>query len=72
MLVKSKEYDSPNLLMQTTIKLVKQKGIEDTAFETLIPFGWLQKFCAGTFKNPSVNRVVFLYEHLSGTKLIGK
>lgn len=37
--------------------------------DTGIPFYWLRKFKRGVFKNPSVNRVQFLYEHLSGRKL---
>jgi hypothetical protein len=67
---KNKQYDQPNVLMLTTIELVKKHGIEKTAFDTLIPFGWLRKFSSGNFKNPSVNRVVFIYEHLTNTKII--
>lgn len=37
--------------------------------ETGIPFYWLKKFRNGEIKNPSVNRVQALYEHLTGSKL---
>lgn len=36
---------------------------------TELPFYWLRKFAAGEIKNPSVNRVVYLYTCLSGKTL---
>ena len=67
---KTEPFDQPSKLMQDTIALVNQIGVEDTFFKTKVPHGWLQKFVRGTFKNPSVNRVVYIYETLSGNKLL--
>jgi len=39
-------------------------GIED------ISYFWLRKFSSGAFRNPSVNKVQALYEHLSGKQLV--
>ena len=65
-----KDYDQPCKLMVETIRMIRERGIENTAFETLVPFGWLYKVCNGTFKNPSINRIVHIYETLSKTKVI--
>lgn len=67
---KQETFDQPNKLMLKTMKLVQEAGIDDVFFKTKIPFGWLQKFSTGTFKNPSVNRVVYIYEKLTNTNLI--
>jgi hypothetical protein len=67
---KTENYDQPNRLMKKTIELVKKAGLDDVFFKTRIPLGWLQKFANGTFKNPSVNRVVFIYETLTNTKIL--
>lgn len=67
---KTEPFDQPSGLMCETIKLVNQVGVEDAFFRTKVPHGWLQKFVKGTFKNPSVNRVVHIYETLSGNKLL--
>ena len=69
---KNKDYDQPGPLMIETIKLIKETGLEKVAFVTLVPFGWIQKLCSGTFKNPSVNRIEHIYQVLSGSKIIGK
>lgn len=63
-------FDQPNSLMLETIRLAKERKLQDVFFETHIPFYWLNKFVAGTYKNPSVNRVQYLYEYLTGSKLI--
>ena len=63
-------FDQPCPLMKETIRLIREKGVEVTAFETRVPFGWLNKLVGGHFRNPSVNRVAHVYEKLSGTKLL--
>lgn len=65
-----KHFDEPDTLMQQTIQLVKQTGVDQASFQTQVPAGWLQKFCSGTFKSPGVNRIQHIYEILSNTKLI--
>lgn len=65
-------FDKPLSLMATVQGLLKPKRDRDLVTimrETKIPYFWLRKFAAGEFKNPSVNRVQFLYEHLTNTKL---
>lgn len=62
-------FDQPLMLMQKTVELLKTKDLIQVSAETRISFYWLRRFLGGGFKNPSVNRVEYLYEHLSGTKL---
>jgi len=59
-------------LMEVTIALLKQddRSLPQVTRETKIPLSWLKKFIANDFKNPSVNRVQYLYEFLSGKNLI--
>ena len=68
---KRKNFDSPGALMLQTHELLKKDGrsIADISIETGITFFWLQRFSAHMMKNPSVNRVEYLYEYLSGKKL---
>ena len=65
-------FDSAGTLLKETIRLLREqrKPILDLHKETGIPFHWLAKFKAGTYKNPSVNRTQFLYEFLSGSPLL--
>ena len=59
-----------SLLVKTRYLLERDKrGLLDIHKETDIPFYWLKKFSSGGFDNPSVNRVQFLYEFLTGAKL---
>lgn len=62
-------FDQPGALMKKATKLVQDADLVSLSAETTISFYWLKKFARGTFKNPSVNRVEFLYEHLSKKKL---
>lgn len=64
-------FDNPGSLMQRTIELAKEKGESPIKLhqDTGLPFYWLKRFLEHGFKNPSVNRVQYLYEHLSGNKL---
>jgi hypothetical protein len=63
-------FDQPNSLMVETIKLVKKADLIKISYETGIPFYWLRKFKEGVYQNPSCNRVQYLYEHLSNSKLV--
>lgn len=56
-------------LLIKTRELVKNdtRTLPELATESGIPFYWLQKL--STFKNPSVNRIQYLYEFLSNKKL---
>lgn len=65
-------FDEPGKLMKKTrILLLKdERTLLEMYRDTAIPYFWLKKFAAEGFKNPSVNRVQFLYEYLSGQKLL--
>lgn len=67
---KCEAFDQPRSLMLKTIELLKKRDLFEVYAETKISFYWLRKFVALEFKNPSVNRVQYLYEHLTGSKLI--
>lgn len=58
-------------LHAVTMHLLKQseKSLIEIYAETGISFYWLRKFANGEIKDPSVNRVQELYEHLSGKEL---
>ena len=72
----AKEFDKPSTLMVETLKLLKadERKLAELAdsTQTGISYYWLKKFSANEFANPSVNRVQFLYEFLSGNKIIEK
>lgn len=63
-------YDQPGPLMLKTIELVKARTPIKVFAETGISFYWLKKFVGMEYKNPSVNRVEYLYEYLTNTKLL--
>lgn len=67
---KHEPFDQPSSLMLKTIDLLKGRDLLEVYSETKISFYWLRKFVAGSYKNPSVNRVQYLYEHLSGSRLV--
>lgn len=67
---KTEPFDQPGSLMVKTIALLKEQELLKVYSDTKVSFYWLQKFVAGGFKNPSVNRVQFLYEHLTKQRLI--
>lgn len=67
---KTEPFDQPNALMVKTIALLKDRDLFEVYAQTHIPFYWLRQFVAMKFRNPSVNRVQFLYEYLTSTKLI--
>jgi len=49
--------------------LIDGRSSEDLYFETGLPIAWLKKFRSESIDNPSVNRVQYLYEFLTATKL---
>lgn len=69
-MAKTGAFDQPGTLMDKTIELLKKKNLVEVSAETEISFYWLRKFVIGTYRNPSVNRVQFLYEYLSGNRLV--
>jgi hypothetical protein len=60
-------------LLERTRELLKEEAKSRTLMEihkeTELPFYWLRKVASGETKDPSVNRIQTLYEHLSGKKL---
>jgi len=64
--------DRRGALLTKTLKLVKDepRGLLAVYQKTGVPFYWLRKFAAGKIPNPGVNRVEFLYERLSGKKVL--
>lgn len=67
---KTESFDQPCDLMTKTCELLKDRNLFDVYSDTKIPYFWLAKFNIGEFKNPSVNRVVYLYEYLTQSKII--
>lgn len=69
-MAKSK-YDDQGTLHKKTEKLLRDDGrsMPEIFKATGVPYYWLVNFAAGSYKNPSVNRVQFLYEKLTGKKL---
>lgn len=67
----TKKFDQSGTLMQRTHELLKKdnRSIAIISTDTGITFYWLQRFSNCSMKNPSVNRVQYLYEHLAGKKL---
>lgn len=67
---KTEAFDQPGTLMLKTIALLKERDLLKVYSETNVSFYWLRKFVACEFKNPSVNRVQFLFEFLSKQPLL--
>lgn len=67
--MKQEHFDRPGSLMEETRRLLKDVNLLELYATTKIPFYWLRKFASGAFRNPSVNRVQFLYEYLTGKPL---
>jgi hypothetical protein len=64
-------YDEAGTLLQKTRAILArdQRSLLELANETGLPFYWLRKFAGGKIKNPSVNRIQYLYEKLTRKKL---
>lgn len=63
--------DKDKSLVIRTRELFKAdpRSMRDISIECGLGFSWLQTFSAGKIKNPSVNRVQYLYEFLTQSKL---
>ncbi len=68
----TREFDDPGSLLTTTRQLIKddERTMLIIAQMSGIPFFWLKKFTAGEIRNPSVNRVQYMYELLTKKELI--
>lgn len=64
-------FDQPMTFMQATIDLIEKDGRTDLELyrATGIPHHWIANLRKGNCLNPSVNRVQYLFEYLSGRKL---
>lgn len=61
---------SGTLMLKTKELLIKDsRSLPQLSVDSGLPFYWLQKFSSNGFENPSVNRVQYLYEFLTNTKL---
>lgn len=69
--MRSRQAFSRGSLHEQTLELLhaSPKPLIQLYDETRIPIGWLSTFKRGSVKDPSVNRVQRLYEHLSGRSL---
>jgi len=56
-----------------TLKLLRQSrdSLLDIHLATRLPFYWLKRFKEDGIRDPSVNRIQILYEHLARLPLIG-
>ena len=66
------EYDKPQSLYLKTRQLLKddKRPLRMIGQATAIPYYWLKKFSAGEIPNPAVNRIQYLFEFLTKSKLI--
>lgn len=63
-------FDQTGSLMRRTMEMLRERGdLLKIYTDTKISFYWLRKFANGEFRNPSVNRVQYLYEYLTGKQL---
>ena len=67
--MKTDQFDQSGSLMAKTQTLLKGKDLLAIYNATGLSFYWLRKFASGEIRNPSVNRVQYLYEHLAGKEL---
>lgn len=66
--------DERNTLHKATIAAVKAdpRTLRLLAQATGVPFYWLKKLSADEIANPSVNRIQYVYEFITKSKLIDK
>lgn len=65
-------FDKQAPLLAKVVELLAAKRDKDYMIlwsETGIPYFWIRKIANGEIKNPGVNRIQYLYEHLTGKKL---
>ena len=67
-----KSFDQPLSLYTKTRELIKEDKLtlEMIGQATGVPYYWLTKFSAGEIPNPAVNRIQYLYEFLSKSKIV--
>jgi len=70
--IHSHPFDSPRKLMTKVQQLLGEdpRSNPEIFRDTGVPLNWLNSFTSNKFKNPSVNRMEYLYEQLSGKDLI--
>ena len=63
--------DQPGTLIKTVLDLIKKdnRTVDALCRDLNLPRSWFVQFKLGTITKPSVNRVQYLYEKLSGKKL---
>lgn len=59
----------PGTLLQKTCELIAEVDMLSISAETGLSYHWLMKVKGGNVSDPSVNKIQFLYEHLSKKKL---
>ncbi len=64
--------DAPGSLVLATRRLIRadKRSHHQLALDLGVPFYWLKSFIHGVADSPSVNRVQYIYEKLSGSKLL--
>jgi hypothetical protein len=70
--VEDAECDQPCSLLLETLKLIRKLGVpsEQLARDLNVPMRWLYSVQSGEVSSPGVNRVQYMYEKLSGKKLL--
>ena len=65
-------YDQRCSFLDNVLVLLEndKRSLIDIHKQTGLPFYWLRKIKTGEIKNPSVNRIVYLYQHLTDKNTI--
>ena len=63
----------PHYLVNETIELINNRSVKikmtDIANGTNIPLAWVSLFAKGTINEPSANRVLKIYEFMTGNNI---
>lgn len=64
-------HDRPGSLVQKVITLIKEdeRSLRQLSEDSDLPLGWIKQVYYGPIRNPSANRVQYLYEFMSNKKL---
>lgn len=67
----TEKFDQPGTLLKAALREIKDSKLTVFALhkKTGLPPDWLSQVKRGTIENPSVNRIQFLYERMTGKKL---
>ena len=67
------ECDQPQSLVTTTLDLLRAdtRSLATISLQAQMPYFWLDSFNKGKMRSPGINRVQYLYEFLTGKKLLG-